>query len=160
MGDTASIFLTDELPLQACDAVAALIVLDDGRYLLQQRDEIPGIWYPGFWGLFGGGVEPGEDPLLALERELKEELAWRPDSIHYFSDLRFDLGGLGRGAYFRRFYTVTMPAAHLPRLRLGEGRALRPVDGAVALATLPIVPYDSFALFLHLRAPRFRPPTL
>jgi hypothetical protein len=48
-------FLTDESPLQTGDAVAAIIVVEDGRYLLQLRDDIPRIFYPGFWGCFGGG---------------------------------------------------------------------------------------------------------
>ena len=44
-------FLTDESPLQTGDAVAAIIVVEDGRYLLQLRDDIPRIFYPGFLGL-------------------------------------------------------------------------------------------------------------
>ncbi len=44
------------------DAAAAIIFLDDGRYLMQHRDDKPGIFYPDHWGLFGGAIEPGEDP--------------------------------------------------------------------------------------------------
>lgn len=52
--------LTQQFPLQTGNAVAAILMDDRGRYLLQLRDEAPQIWYPGHWGLFGGSVEPGE----------------------------------------------------------------------------------------------------
>ena len=68
-------FLTSTLPLRASDAVAALIVLDDGRYLMQKRDDFPAIWYPGHWGLFGGGVEPS--PILATTAQLVRRLSSR-----------------------------------------------------------------------------------
>ena len=63
--------------------LAALIVLDDGRYLMQQRDDIQGIFYPGYWGLFGGAMEPGETAVEALVREVAEEtgLIVRPQRI-------------------------------------------------------------------------------
>ncbi len=53
-------FLTDNRPLRASDAVAAIITVEDGRYLMQRRDDIPGIFYPGHWGCFGGAVAAGE----------------------------------------------------------------------------------------------------
>jgi 8-oxo-dGTP diphosphatase len=41
--------------------------------LLQHRtDDAPK--YPGYWGLFGGGIEEGETPEEALAREAQEEL--------------------------------------------------------------------------------------
>lgn len=46
-----------------------------GEALLQQRDNAPGILYPGHWTIFGGAVEP-QDPNFddAIRRELWEEL--------------------------------------------------------------------------------------
>ena len=69
-----STFLTSTLPLRASSAVAAIVVVDQDRYLMQLRDDIPGIWYPGHWGLFGGAIDTGEDEIAALRRELREEL--------------------------------------------------------------------------------------
>jgi 8-oxo-dGTP diphosphatase len=52
--------------------VAGLIVGDDGRILIAQRraDQALG----GHWEFPGGKVEPGEAPVAALVRELREEL--------------------------------------------------------------------------------------
>ena len=41
-----------------------------GRWLMQLRDEIPGIVAPGCWGLFGGHLDPGETPEQAQKRGL------------------------------------------------------------------------------------------
>lgn len=52
--------------------VAAAIVREDGRLLLQQRP--PGKSMAGLWELPGGKMEPGERPETALAREIEEEL--------------------------------------------------------------------------------------
>jgi 8-oxo-dGTP diphosphatase len=58
---------------EAHEIVAALLVRD-GRVLLCHRS--PGRrWYPDVWDFPGGHVEHGEQPIEALARELKEELA-------------------------------------------------------------------------------------
>jgi len=50
--------------------VALAILEQDGRFLMQLRDDIPTILYPGVWGLFGGHLEAGESPEIGLKREL------------------------------------------------------------------------------------------
>lgn len=64
--------------------VAIAILYREGKYLLQLRDNIPNIAYPGCWGLFGGHVEPKEDPDVAVVRELAEEISYVATDIHYF----------------------------------------------------------------------------
>jgi 8-oxo-dGTP pyrophosphatase MutT (NUDIX family) len=61
--------------LRPAHAVAALLQLSDGRYVMQLRDSNPNIFYPDHWGCFGGAVDPGEAPAVALVRELREEHA-------------------------------------------------------------------------------------
>jgi 8-oxo-dGTP diphosphatase len=53
--------------------VCAVIRDSEGRFLVCQRPE--GKALAGKWEFPGGKVEPGEDPGLALQREIMEELA-------------------------------------------------------------------------------------
>ena len=52
--------------------VVAAVICSGGRYLVCQRREDAS--FPLKWEFAGGKVEPGEGPLAALQRELKEEL--------------------------------------------------------------------------------------
>ena len=54
--------------------VAIAILYQEDKFLMQLRDNIPGIFYPGYWGLFGGHLEPGETPDIAVKREVIEEI--------------------------------------------------------------------------------------
>jgi 8-oxo-dGTP pyrophosphatase MutT (NUDIX family) len=72
-------FLGSRVRLRPASAVAALLQLADGRYVMQLRDSNPGIFYPDHWGCFGGAVDAGEEPVAALVRELAEELAVKID---------------------------------------------------------------------------------
>lgn len=50
-----------------------LLIREDGKFLLQHRtDDAPRL--PGYWALFGGGIDEGETPEQAVVREAKEEL--------------------------------------------------------------------------------------
>jgi 8-oxo-dGTP pyrophosphatase MutT (NUDIX family) len=54
------------------EIAVAILVLPDGRYVLQRRTYDAPI-APGLLGLFGGHIEAGETPLEAICRELAEE---------------------------------------------------------------------------------------
>jgi 8-oxo-dGTP diphosphatase len=57
--------------------IASAIVIDTmGRFLFQQRDDIPGILHPGKVALFGGHREGDETYLECAVRELHEELSF------------------------------------------------------------------------------------
>jgi len=135
--------------LTGSDAVAAIILTDDGRYLLQHRDDIPQIWFPDHWGCFGGAVDAGEDPIAALKRELYEEIEYVPNEITYFTRFDFDLAELGMDRYYRNYYVMPVTAAEQKRLVLHEGRAVQAFTGEEILHKLRVTPYDAFALFLH-----------
>lgn len=74
------------LPLGMNDQtnVAIAILYRQNQFLMQLRDNIPGILYPGHWGLFGGHIEPGEVPDAAVVRELQEEISYTPPTISKF----------------------------------------------------------------------------
>lgn len=140
--------------LSASNAVAALVVTEDGRYLLQLRDQKPNIWYPGHWGLFGGAVDAGETPEEALRRELAEEIGYTPMTFTRFTNFTFDFEFLGQRTYYRTFYEVVLPAGRFPGLILGEGREIRAFSSEEVLSLARVVPYDAFALYLHINRSR------
>lgn len=53
--------------------VSCLVLSGNGKIVLQQRDDDCQD-FPGCLATFGGGIEPGETPMQALIRELREEL--------------------------------------------------------------------------------------
>ena len=51
--------------------VALAMLQQEGRWLMQLRDEIPTIVAPGCWGLFGGHLDPDQTPEQTLQRNLR-----------------------------------------------------------------------------------------
>ncbi|MEL7034581.1 MAG: NUDIX hydrolase [Cyanobacteria bacterium J06592_8] len=66
--------------------VSLAILYREGKLLMQLRDDIPGIVYPGVWGLFGGHVEPGETPEVAVKREVTEEINYEISEVSAFGE--------------------------------------------------------------------------
>ncbi len=95
-------------------AVSLAMAEWEGRWLLQLRDDIATIVHPGTWGLFGGHLDPGEDPEGALRRELQEEIGWEAPELRYW----FEHRNAERVAHFFR----TSLSVPLEGLVLGEGQ--------------------------------------
>jgi len=142
-------FLTDLSPLHAADAAAAIIIAEDGRYLMQLRDDIPCIFYPGFWGCFGGAVSSGEEPLAALRRELLEELEFEAKDCMRFFGYDFDLSAISGQKYYRHYYLVETTETDARQFVLHEGAAMKWFSLGEILALANVTPYDAFALWLH-----------
>ncbi|MBD2185883.1 NUDIX hydrolase [Planktothrix sp. FACHB-1355] len=68
--------------------VAIAILYRDNQFLMQLRDNIPNIVYPGHWAFFGGHIEPEEDPEDAVKRELLEEIGYAPSTVSFFAHYR------------------------------------------------------------------------
>ena len=64
--------------------VAIVILYQAGGCLMQLRDDIPTIIYPGHWAFFGGHLEPGETPHEGVRRELMEEIGYDAPSLTLF----------------------------------------------------------------------------
>ena len=60
--------------------VSKAVITQQEEYLLQLRDDHRDIFYPNQWSFFGGELDLGETPWQALQRELFEELEWRPET--------------------------------------------------------------------------------
>jgi 8-oxo-dGTP pyrophosphatase MutT (NUDIX family) len=144
--------------LRGEDAVAALLLLDDGRYIVQLRDAIPQIFYPDHWGCFGGAVNPREAPLDGLYRELFEELEFYAEGATEFTRLDFDLGMIGASQkrVYRIYYEIRVTSAAFERFTLHEGAEYRAFVGTDLLGSVRVVPYDAFVIWLHMHRARFR----
>jgi 8-oxo-dGTP pyrophosphatase MutT (NUDIX family) len=150
-------FLTDTAPLRGENAVAAIITDELGHYLMQLRDDIPGIFYPGYWGCFGGAVGAGEKPASALIRELNEELEIRSSQIEEFVNLEFDLTRIGQRKVFRTYYQLSITSDMIAELVLHEGADMRLFEAREIFDLPNVTPYDSFALWLYCAKSRFLP---
>ncbi|MGB3294662.1 MAG: NUDIX hydrolase [Phormidesmis sp.] len=96
--------------------VTLAILYREGGFLMQLRDDFPHIVYPGYWGFFGGHIEPGEDADTGMRRELLEELGYVPPQLTLFQE-KFD-------GKIRRYYyhgELTVPVSEL---QLNEGQDL------------------------------------
>jgi 8-oxo-dGTP pyrophosphatase MutT (NUDIX family) len=161
MAVSSRAFLESRATLRPAHAVAVLLQLGDGRYLMQLRDSNPDIFYPDHWGCFGGAVEAGEPPVAALVRELKEELALQldPAEVRRFTEFSFDFGFAGDAIRLRTYYEAMLPQTDLSGLALGEGADLGAFEADRLLAMAGVVPYDAFALWMHSARERIAPPT-
>jgi 8-oxo-dGTP pyrophosphatase MutT (NUDIX family) len=146
-------YFLNERRLCPDNAVAALITVDDSNYLLQLRDQKPEIFYPGHWGLFGGAIDAGESPEQSIRRELKEELGLTAGDIRYFTEFEFDFAFSGHQRLIRRFFEVPLERFMLAHLTLGEGRKMKLFTAREILTSARVVPFDSFALWLHAARP-------
>jgi 8-oxo-dGTP pyrophosphatase MutT (NUDIX family) len=151
----AALLPASPAPLHAADAVAALLVREDGRYVVQLRDALPTIFYPGHWGCFGGAVDARETPLVALKRELAEELEFTDPMATEFTRFEFDLSRLGQPKVYRIYFEVPVSASAYDQFVLHEGVAFEAVDGRELLIRRRVTPYDAFAIWLHMSRGRF-----
>jgi 8-oxo-dGTP diphosphatase len=87
--------------------------------LLQLRDAVAPT-YPHHWGLFGGHIEAGEAPDVAVWRELEEELQLAPSMVSAWR-LGEDFPHASGGRVYIYYMTTT---ATLDELVLGEGEAM------------------------------------
>ena len=70
------------------EVATALLFDSQGKLLIYLRDNKPDIPFPNHWDLFGGHVEDGEKPEIALEREVQEELGVAIKKYRHFRTYR------------------------------------------------------------------------
>jgi len=131
--------------------VAALLVTEDGRYLMQLRDDFSWLRVAGHWGLFGGRVEAGETPREALFRELREELEFTPTVARWFIETASVIPQLGVPPSQKTFFEVPVTPAEVECLPLHEGRAKRLFTLDDLLREPRLVPWDLEGLMIHAR---------
>jgi len=80
--------------------VVVILPYVNRKVLMQLRDMKEGINFPGCWGFFGGSIDEGETPENASERELLEEIGYKPRVMYKLGfDIVPNLGDLPIHAY-------------------------------------------------------------
>lgn len=112
--------------------VAAVILYQGERVLLQHRDDRPDIVWPNHWAIFGGHIEDGEAPEDAALREIEEELELRLEPpltlVHH-----------GIDGIRERFVYAARLDVPLEALTLLEGQGMALLTYA-EMETLPLAP--------------------
>jgi 8-oxo-dGTP pyrophosphatase MutT (NUDIX family) len=113
----------------------AVIVLEtaDGRIAFQLRDDAK---YGGYWGLFGGWLEDGEQPSVAAIREANEELSITLDPAR-LEHLTTQVSEAGIRAYLFRYRVID----ELDHARLGEGAAFQVMTPQELMSQKKVIPF-------------------
>ena len=88
-----------------------------GHILLQHRTN-DAFRLPNFWAFFGGGIEQGESPTEALEREILEELSYQVQSPYFLLEQKI------RDEEDENTKYVFVEQYQDQPLQLGEGQAM------------------------------------
>ena len=122
------------------------IIYYKGKYLIQRRDNKKNIFFPNFWGVFGGGLKKNEDEKKAILRELKEEL-----NINFkrpIKKLSLKISSKNFKPVRNRTFYVCNPKYLPKKIKIYEGK-----DFALLsfknLKKLDFVPWDFSALSYH-----------
>lgn len=113
------------------EVAAALLIGTCGRVLLQQRDDVPGILYPGMIGLFGGHREGEESFLDCVQREIEEEIGFSVPR-EAFEEMVTMRVAYPEGSCVQGTYYIVRSAVPTDELVVTEG-SLKPVS----IAELP-----------------------
>jgi 8-oxo-dGTP pyrophosphatase MutT (NUDIX family) len=131
------------------DISFAILIDTQGRFLFQQRDDVPGIVAPGKIGLFGGHREANETFLECVVREVEEETGLalpRENFLHLASyrgpDVEIEGGWLSSECYVVR----DVPA---DRVHVTEGSLLIAAQADLAhlvpkFAALAVIAIEEF----------------
>src|SRR5262245_18432480 len=126
------------------EVAAALIIDNRGRFLLQQRDNVPGILFPGKIGLFGGHREGNETFLECVVREIHEEISFfiPPERFEHLASYRGSDPYIAGGTLWRELYLT----------RVVPEEALRMTERSLLLAEMDhVAPHEPwFAPSAHI----------
>jgi 8-oxo-dGTP pyrophosphatase MutT (NUDIX family) len=130
---------------------AALMTTPDGRYLMQLRDDKPGLLLAGHWGFFGGSIDPGESAAEALRRELAEELEFAPREATPFTELVVELP-LSPPRHDRMcFFVVPIAVDDVGRMIQHEGADRCLFTPEELAAERFVAPWDLAVVLMHAR---------
>ena len=130
--------------------IACAILIDtNGRFLLQQRDDVAGILHPGKVSLFGGHREGVETFLQCAVREIHEEISYfvLADRFEYLAGLSGgDIDADGGSVHAEFFVVRDIP---IERLIVTEGSLLVAQPDKIIDIEHKLTPVARFAMKAH-----------
>jgi 8-oxo-dGTP diphosphatase len=133
----------------------AILIDTLGRFLFQQRDNIPGIFQPGKIGLFGGHRESDETYLQCIVREVYEEISYflppaRFEYLTSYSGTDIDVEG-STALHGKIFVARGVP---VERLVITEGKLFVAEPDELASLTPRLSPSAKTGLKAFLGSPK------
>ena len=95
---------------------AKMALFVGGKLLVLQRDDRPGLVWPGFWDFPGGGREGAETPVQTVLRETREEFGLHVPASHLCWG-RASTNSIGRSVWF---FVGHLPARAEGQVRFGD----------------------------------------
>ena len=131
--------------------VSAVLYTVEGEYLMQLRDDKPGLPLRNHWAFFGGEVDPGEAPEDAVIREVKEELTYSPHNCRWFHEAVYILPRHHRNVIRKAYYLIRIKTEEVQSMVLCEGSDLRLMTVSKILGLDRVAPWDISVVLLHAR---------
>ena len=121
------------------------IITINKKYFLQLRDNKKNIFFPGFWGLFGGRLDKNELHSKAIKREIKEETNLNVKVIRKILTVDFSMVGLKKE---RNIIYYDCEVLNNKKIILSEGQKYNffPFD---QIKKIKIIPMDFVAISCH-----------
>jgi len=138
-------------PLSNLFIVSAVIYTTDGRYLMQLRDDKPGLALRNHWAFFGGEVDHGEAPEEAILREVEEELTFRANNCCWFHEAVYILPLHGRNVVRKAYYLIEIKPEEVDSMVLCEGAGFKLMTVSEILTLNCVAPWDLSVVLLHSR---------
>lgn len=124
--------------------ISVILENKERKLFLQKREEKKDIWYPGYWGLFGGKVESGESKGQACKREMLEELNLTIGKAIIIKEYEFENGRLDVLSKVDRFIEKE-------EVTLSEGLSYQLFSYSSVFNLRKLVPYDRTMIQDYLR---------
>jgi 8-oxo-dGTP diphosphatase len=93
-----------------------------GEFLVYLRDNDPSIPFPNHWDLIGGHVEKGELPVVALKREVMEEIEFNLVDFRFWKKYICLDGDVSENIKYMFHGIIDKPIEEIP---LNEGQYLK-----------------------------------
>jgi ADP-ribose pyrophosphatase YjhB (NUDIX family) len=122
----------------------------DKKILFQLRDNKKNISNPNCWGIFGGGINIGENPKKAAVRELKEELNLKINENELKTIL---IGKIFKEKYYLYYAKINKK---IDELELNEGSAMEFLSRKELLAKKNVVSLVRYFIFFYPLMKKFR----